>query len=71
MRRINEINNRSEENCWLIMADSFFMDKNIPIADIFAESFSFCYDKGTKKKQIEIQRKQRIQRRFILCVMCI
>lgn len=71
MRRINEINNRSEESCWLIMAGSSFMDKNIPIADIFAECLPFCYDKGTKKKQIEIQRKQRIQRRFILCVMCI
>lgn len=51
MRRINEINNRSEENCWLIMAGSSFMDKTIPIADIFAESFSFCYDKGTKKNK--------------------
>ena len=33
------------------MAGSSFMEKNIPIADIFAESFSFCYDKGTKKNK--------------------
>lgn len=51
MRRINEINNRSEENCWLIMAGSSFMDKNIPIADIFAECLPFCYDKDTKKNK--------------------
>lgn len=33
------------------MAGSSFMDKNIPIADIFAESLPFCYDKDTKKNK--------------------